>query len=543
MENKVRKVTNAIAAVLNELPKEVPSAPTSPNYPLFLKENLPKPSYLKKQRSADNENGPLFSIVIVCNNTADVLFPTVISLLAQTYANWELIISSETSGDDFLAGIDKRIRIIESGDPLKAAEKEIRGDLVIRLLPRDRLEPDALYLFAETIGNDPSVSTIYADHDVQDEYGRRSSPVFKPSFSPVTEIAFDYIKRPLVVKTSIHMAAGGFMGSGADFSHAYILRCIKKARLVKNIPRILLSASEDSDSEPGSVFSFGKTLYAYEGSFKGSFRINSLKDKKSSVTLVIGDASDAAALKRALESVDTISTCFDYKIIICVGSSIDGSLNKYLEALGRNKAAKIVHEKIEVSVPALLNRGAAASFSEYIVFLSSYAEVISPSFIEELILPLKLKNVAVTGGKLLSPDGTLYNTGTVIGLGGPLGSPFSGTADDMEDKKKCFYTSVQRNVSAVSGCMMAVSAEGFMKIGMFDENLTDHGWDTEFCIRAIKAGKQVVYTPFAEAKLTRLPDYPDDKSTFLEGYEKDPFFSPNYDLRFTDPQLAISPDH
>lgn len=550
MENKVRKAANAVAALLNGLPKVVSDTPTSPNYPVYLKENMPDHAGLRNLRKKQYDNGSLISVVLIVSNDLNDLRPTVLSVLAQTYKSFELIIASESRIPEDIKAADERIVVLTDSDPLNAVEKIISGEYVMRLFPGDRLEADALRQFSEYFKTKGQPDAIYADNDLHNEYGMRRSPVFKPAFSPVAEIVFDHIIRPFIVKTSVHKKADGFCGYGSDDMHAYIMRCIDSARRIDNISKILLSVKTGTSVKKTKGFKIDRSLFAREGMFEGSFRICKKSFKREPTSIIIGDVTDAESLKTALEALEDISVNFDSKIVICVGKTIPDPVRSYLKALKRHKAVSIVTDDDARSIPALLNRGAANANSKNLVFFSSCAVIRSPDSISELVLPLTIKHVAVTGGKLLKPDRTLYNTGTVVGLGGKIGSPYFGTADDMEDVNKCFYTSIQRNVSAVSGCMMAVSSETFLKLGMFDERLNVFGWDSEFCIRAINAGMQVVYTPFAEARLLKLPSGYDeadqaDRKHYDEAVKeyKERYFSPNYDLRFTDPQLKIRSEH
>lgn len=537
MENKVRKVSNAIAALLNEIPRDVPAAPTSPNYSVYLKENMPDHKRLRALRNRMDERGPLFSLLLFIEGEDAFPFTTVLSVLAQTYTDWELIVADKTDRENRSSIVhDKRIKYVSGEGSHEIAEKMLKGDYVIRLYPDDRLEADALHLFADIAINE-SADMIYADHDVHDEHGKRLSPFFKPSFSPVTEIAFDYIARPTAVKRKLHIKAGGFDRNNV---HGYNINCILKAKIVRNISRIILSVKDKPNENFIKDYKIDRNLRAYQGMFYCSCRVMPNVFKRTSVTVVIGDAYDANCLRTSLESLDGISVLYNLRIIIVKGPDMSDTTLKYLDALKRNRAARIVSAGTVSTVPETLNFGASCSFSKYLVFMSASVKTVKPDSLFELIVPLMMKNVAVSGGKLISSDGTLYNTGFVTGLGGSYASPYEGTPDDKEDLKKCFYTAAQRNVSAVSGLFMAVKSNDFMNLGMLDETLSDTGWDVEFCLRAIKAGKQVVYTPFAEAEL--LKDHPVDNKTFGKEWSdgnKDLYLSPIYDLRFTDLQIKI----
>ena len=208
-------------------------------------------------------------------------------------------------------------------------------------------------------------------------------------------------------------------------------------------------------------------------------------------------------------------------------------------------------ESGEMTVPRVLNECASRAAADHFVFMSAAIEIVSCDFIDELLCPLMLSGVGVSGGKLLCADGKLLHTGYVIGVGGWAESLYPGTEDDRHDETKCFYTAMQRNVSAVSGAFMAVNAETFLRIGMFDESFEEVGWDIEFCLRARERGLDTIWTPFAAAKLLREPKsfgeaskkdlsrcYDVMRETLLTG---DPYYNTAYDCRFTTPIVSIKP--
>ena len=558
MENKVKKAADIVASLTGIAPKRVSRFPTSPNYSVYLDENSASPDELKRQRAVSFRGAPLISLMLAASVREEAdLSNTVLSVTAQTYPNWELILVVNTgcSGCGKFSSIEKVKTIILDGayeELLSSAEEVSSGEYLMLIKAGDILAPDLLFRMIQKISYEPDIDLVYADSDVHDEFGRRCSPVFKPSFSPVTEIAFDYIRRPLLVSRMLHEKAGGTELISTFGYHRYVVNCCKRARHAANIPRVLLSEKESKEiSITDEPFELDSRLEAVPGLFEGSFQICGLRKRDQKVSIIIGDAADCRSLRRCIEAVDSDAVSFDYKLIVSVCSDCPKELKSYLDALKKNKAAHIVYSEPGLPVPALLNAGAAKSFSNYLIFLSSGVEILSPDFIERLIDPIKLKTVAVCGGKLFDCEGLLLHTGSVIGMEGLIGSPYSGTRDDMNELQKCFFTSIQRNVTAVSGAFMAISSEDFADMGMFDETFTKVGWDADLCIRAIKKGRQVVFTPYAKTSAFDYTiDYSEASEKNLERCRDvfreyllngDPYYSPNLGRRYSVPQLLIDP--
>lgn len=558
MDNTLKIMADVYAGIFGLLPKQVPAPLTSRNYPVFLDEITPSVSELEAQRrsaEAHADDLPFISVIMIGNGseTADIN-TTFLSLTANTYTGWELILTLSLSFPDqeFYAKTENVHTIISDEDEsslLESARSLVRGDAMLLLKPGDRLSPEALYLMAEKYSSVKDCGLVYADNDMIDEEGKRHSPFFKPGFSPVTEISIDYIGRPFLLSVSVSRKAGRITGTGPSDLHRFMLECIKHVKAAANVPKPLLSAKAAQLTNTEECFKLNGELEACPGAFLGSCSVVSRKNRKPSVSLVIAGVRSVDQLRLCLETIDN-EAVGNKSLIVSAGKRIGKELASYLDALKRNKAAAVVFSEDE-HLPSLLNAGAARSFSEYLVFLSADAVILKHDFTERLTDPLRLKDTAICGGKLLRTDGTLYHTGTVIGLNGYASSLYEGLPDDIRDTRKGFYTSMIRNVTAVSGSLMAVSSEDFASIGMFDETFTDVGWDAEFCIRAGRMGLNTVYTPFASAKLTSLPKTYDEapkantercmdvmRDLLLFG---DPYYSINYDYRETEPRIAIRP--
>lgn len=559
MDKTLKTLGTIVGTLSGSIPKEVPLPPTSPNYPLFLKENTISPDKILSERVYFGVLPRRFkkaSVILgVCGRDDAAFLNTVLTVSAQTYPNIDLIVLSERNVPD-IGEKGSLIRVtffrtdIEGRKAYERVFNELRGYFMF-LTAGDRLEPNAvssLILCAEKTGAD----LVYADNDHYTEFGKRLLPFFKPAPSPVTETCFDYVKRPFIVSDNIIKEYGLPRSVSEQGLREYLVSIMTSDSNAVHVPELLASLPFPDKLTEESPFRISGDAEAAPGAFIGSMRILPLKAERSSVSVIIAAPKRVSDLRRCLESVDDRSTYLNYKLIVAAAADVREDMLEYLAALKRNRAAKIVISKQPgLSVPALLNLGASRSYSEYIVFLSGICEAVSYSFIEALLEPMLLKKVGVTGGKLKDKDGALLSCGEVIGLAGNSSSPYKGTRDDAEDAKKSFYTAMQRNVSAVSGALMAVRSDVFSEAGMFDDTLSEYFWDAEFCLRAAKAGHMTVYTPFAEANMMRASDEDDQPSSknrerirdVLKSYgKKDLYFSTHYDRRFTLPQLKILPD-
>jgi GT2 family glycosyltransferase len=110
------------------------------------------------------------------------------------------------------------------------------------------------------------------------------------------------------------------------------------------------------------------------------------------------------------------------------------------------------------------------------------------------------------GGKLLYPNLRIQSAGTVLGIGGTVGSPhrlfFERFANGYAG-----HLRLARCPSAVSWATLAVRRDLFNEIGGFsEEHFTGVFGDVDFCLRLNEAGWRTAWTPYAEMIHFELPE-------------------------------------
>lgn len=124
------------------------------------------------------ENSIKFSILIPTKNRLDLLRHAVASVLNQTYANWELIISDNCSFEDIKSYTDsladerivyyRQPKPVSVADNWNAANSMAQGDYIIMLGDDDALVPNALDILKKyIIDGYPQVISFMAYHYLQ----------------------------------------------------------------------------------------------------------------------------------------------------------------------------------------------------------------------------------------------------------------------------------------------------------------------------------------------------------------------------------------
>ena len=82
---------------------------------------------------------------------------------------------------------------------------------------------------------------------------------------------------------------------------------------------------------------------------------------------------------------------------------------------------RILTWKKEFNYSAINNFAVRESRGEYLLFLNNDVEIITPSWMEEMLQICQQKGVGMVGAKLYYPDDTIQHAGVVLGLGGIAG--------------------------------------------------------------------------------------------------------------------------
>ena len=200
----------------------------------------------------------------------------------------------------------------------------------------------------------------------------------------------------------------------------------------------------------------------------------------------------------------------------------------------------------EFNYSAINNFGASYAEGSYFILLNNDIEIITESWIEELLGNCQRPEVGIVGARLYYPDNTVQHAGIVVGIDGIAANMFPGLPRGREG----YYhkAAIQLNYSAVTAALMMVSREVFEELHGLEEELTVAFNDLDFCLRAGKAGYLVVYNPFAEAyhheSKTRGAEDTEEKlrrfgneiefirTRWIDLLKQgDPYYNPNFSLK------------
>lgn len=530
---------------------------------------------------------PLVSIVMPVYDTPErYLREALDSVLAQVYDNWELCAVDDCSTaawvpkilEDYAAA-DERIRVArrETNGHISAASNTAlemaRGEWVVLLDHDDTLSPQALALGVLALADRPDAGLLYSDEDKIDE-GNRSVPFFKPDFDPLLLLAQNYLCHMTMARADLVRKVGGFR-EGLEGSQDWdlVLRVSERlsADQIVHVPHVLyhwrMHAGSTSSARAAKPYATRAGARAVTDHLSrvgapGAVTVNEvtgivrvkwqLPSRPPKVSIII-PTRDGEYLNRCLASLYATTDYPDYEVVIVDNGSETDTVKDLFCDYG--SVAKVLHDDRPFNFSALNNGAVAHCTGEVLCFLNDDCEIVSSSWLAELVSQVLQPGVGAVGAKLLYPDGRVQHAGVVLGLGG-----IAGHAERLADRLShghFGWLQTARSLSAVTAACMVVRRDVFERLGGFDEiNLSVAFNDVDFCLRLREAGWRVVWAPNAvlvhRESVSRghdpdvRPDAFGEEVAYMERrwsqvLRADPAYNPNLTLESWDFSLAFPP--
>lgn len=558
---------------------------TYAQYSYILKTPLFTELELTEQRSIRFPNKLKFSIVVPLFNTPEEFLQAMIeSVIEQTYSDWELCMADGSDPDNHsveyicrkFVSKDSRIhyRRLEKNFGISgntnACLAMANGDYIGLLDHDDLLHPAALYEVMRAIC-ECNADFIYTDeasfHDTpEDAY----LPHFKQSFAPDSLRAINYICHFSVFKRSLLDEVGLFDPScDGSQDHDMVLRLTEKAEHIAHIPEILYywRAHEGSVAESAGVKPYvieagvravekqlkrlgldgtvspiwpGATIYRIRYAIKGTPK----------VSILIPNYEHIEDLKTCIDSIIKKTTWPYYEIVVVENNSKSSEVFEYYQSLQSEKNnVRVVTWKGEFNYSAINNYGAQYCSGEYILLLNNDIEVITPEWIEEMLMFAQREDVGAVGAKLYYPDDTIQHAGVILGLGGVAGHSHKYyKRNEIGYMGRLLYA---QDLSAVTAACIMIRKEVWDEINGLDEAWKVAFNDVDLCMRIRQKGYLIVWTPFAElyhyeSKSRGYEDTPEKQARFnseVNSFKQrwaeelaagDPYYNPNLTLEHED---------
>jgi O-antigen biosynthesis protein len=543
--------------------------PATHGYPAWCAQHEPGQLRASSQALRTLTRQPLLSVVLSTHDTPEPELRACLgSVRGQTYGPWELCIADDGSAAPHVlqtlrdhADQDERIRFIQSPSPgglaqaLNAALELARGEYICFLGPEDTLAPHALAEVALRLQAEPDAELLYSDEDQLDPTGHRIRPFFKPAWSPDLLRSADYIRHILAVKRSL-LEEVGRMREGFDGAEAYelILRVSERARRISHLPRVLYHGRKNAlpTAQQAARRALAEHLSrcseeaAIEEPRPATFHVRYAVRGKPLVSIIVPFKDKPELLAHLTESLRQHNSYGHYELLLISNNSVRPETHTLLARLVDPRIRKLTWNE-PFNYSAINNFGVRHAQGELLLFLNNDVEALEAGWLEELIGQAQRPAVGAVGPKLLFPDHTLQHAGVVLGIEGFAGHLFA-RMKDPSPWTPFGHADWTRNYLAVTGACLMMRREVFESVGGYDESFLVSGSDVELCLRIIRKGLRVVYTPAAkllhdESSTRRVNSVPEvDLWRSFSAYrhylrEGDPFYNPNLSLTVADGTL------
>ena len=540
------------------------------------------------------EAGPKISIVVPLYNTPlNFLEELLDSVVNQTYRNWELCCVD--AGQDTAVG--QHVQARAKADPRiryqKLTENEgiagntnhgfelATGDYIALLDHDDILHPCALWYTAQAIV-EQGADFVYTDEATFE--GKVENVVlyhFKPDFMLDNLRSNNYICHLTTFSKVLMEQAGG--GERAEYNgsqdYDLFLRLTEKARKIAHIPHALYYWRSSPNSTASDISAKTYCIDAGIAALKahyarcgvavddvtlipgtpGYYKTDYTMAHPGRVSILIPTCDHIRDLETCVESIYARTTYPDFEILLIENNSKEEQTFRSYERMRKehpDTLKVLTWQGKGFNYSALNNFGARYATGEYLLLLNNDTEVITPGWLEEMVMYAQQKRVGCVGAKLLYPDDTIQHAGVGFGIGGVAGhlhKYFPATSDGYMGR----LNYVQDVYGDTAACLL-IRKEIYDEVHGLDESYAVAFNDVDFCVRVREAGYTNVFTPFAqlyhyESKSRGIEDNPEKQKRFQGEVLRfqarwgdllakgDPCTNPNFDIQREDFSLKILP--
>ncbi|MEG1757631.1 MAG: glycosyltransferase family 2 protein [Oscillospiraceae bacterium] len=549
----------------------------------FKLKELKKKYYLTPELRAQQENHkfayePTISLIVPLYNTDEgFLRELLASVQAQSYKKWQLCFAdgSEQDRDDvgevcreYMRGDDrisyKRLMKNEGISGNTNAAIELANGDYIALLDHDDLIAQSALFDVVTAINERNADFLYTDEATFIKSPRDSRSMhLKPDYSPDYLRGCNYICHLSVIKKSL-LKEVGLYDNRFDGSQDYdfTLRVTEKAKCICHIAKPLYywrihagSVASDISVKPYAYTAAKRAVEAHllrvgqKGEVVYSKAVPMMRviyeiEGNPLVSIIIPTCDHADVLKRCVDSIFEKSTYKNFEIVLIENNSRQKDTFEYYDSLtALHTNVKLARYEGPFNFSAINNFGRKYAAGSQLLFLNNDIEVISPQWIEEMLMFTQRADVGACGIKLLYPNNTLQHGGIAVGVCGSAANLCPLYPREHEGYMS--RLAVASNMSACTAACLMVKGDAFDSVGGFDEELAVSFNDVDLCLKLREKDLLIVFNPVAEAyhheSLSRGYDNKGEKKQRMEREKailrrkwdkyydgKDPYYNINF---------------
>jgi GT2 family glycosyltransferase len=374
-----------------------------------------------------------------------------------------------------------------------------------------------------------------------------------------------------VLRRSLVEEVGGFdpaVEGSQDWD--LILKVSERARAVAHIPRVLYhwrmlessAAGGGEDAKPWAYDAGTRALQAHceriglparverDLDHPGVYKLEPALDRRPPVSIIIPTAGQRRLVRfeeiilatHCVRSIVETSTYDNYEIVCVADTSTDLATLEELRAIAGDRLRTVPFNG-PFSFSDKVNAGAIRSEGEHLLLLNDDMEVITPDWLERMVMYSSHPGIGAVGGHLIWEDGRLQHVGVLFENGGFPGHPYRGFPGDFTGYSNSVL--VAQNLLATTGACLMTPRAAFEEVGGMTTTLPVNYNDIDYCLKLRTLGLRIVYDPgtrlYHFESSSRSPDVEDWEIEALierwgEMTDPDPYSNPS--LRYGTPRLS-----
>lgn len=392
------------------------------------------------------------------------------------------------------------------GGRLAAALAASTGGLVLVLDAAGRPTRDAVALLRATFARHPDCGLAYADEERLDVAGAPLHGVFHPAFNRHLLEATGYLTACAALPRQDALRLGLAEADGTAAVFDLLLRQSRACgpARIRHVPRVAYGVEDRPPGfGPAAIGDAARLLSEATGvpvEITSGRHLRPLYDAPSPaplVSIVVPTRDRAALLGTALRTLIAGTEYRAFEIIIVDNGSVEReTFALFDEIRAAWPATTVVRDDGGFNFPRICNLGVEAARGEMILLLNNDVEVVEPGWLSEMVALASLPGAGIVGAKLLFPDRTVQHAGAIVGLFRYADHWFAHSAADAPGYEDRLLA--RQNLSAVTAACLLIRRDVWDTIGPLDaERFAEDCNDIDLCLRARRAGFEVVVSPFA----------------------------------------------
>jgi GT2 family glycosyltransferase len=353
-----------------------------------------------------------------------------------------------------------------------------------------------------------SIDVIYGNEDcIEESTGKRSQPIFRPSFSPDTLMSYNYIGDFACIKKTLLLDCLNQVSEDSDHVlYEILLRLsLNKEVAFSNINTVLTHrvkpATNDYKQNWAAIKENILKDYQITAKVTSNQQIQQIQYidyeyHNELISIIIPSKDNPGLLAKCITSIKRNTHHANYEIIVVDnGSSRDheaeyrGVLKEYGDAV------KYIYEPMAFNFSKMCNIGASHSSGKVLLFLNDDIEVLPQKYctdqckdwLEIMAAQALRKETGAVGAKLMYPDSNkIQHIGVVNYENAGLAHIYARYEDD--ESIKDYRNKANYNYLCVTGACIAIEKVKFDLVCGFNEQLAITHNDIELCFHLATKG-------------------------------------------------------